>query len=285
MSLKVTPFPAPLGAEITGIDLSSEMTDEIFAVIEAAWHDHGVIVVRDQKLSKEDQLAFAGRFGSPGARGLPKEKRNEVDDFGGAIMMITNKRGSDGKFVGSVPEGELWFHSDLSYQPEPHKATFLHALELPDSGGNTMFASMYKAYENVPNNLKKKLSGRRVLHAYDFAQTARVDLKEGLDNIQHCWQPIFVRHPVTGRTALYVSRLMSVCIEGLDREESDAILQQLFAITEDSSIIYEHVWRLGDLVVCDNRCCIHARREFPADQLRMLQRCTVRGDSMIAAAA
>jgi len=285
MSLTVTPFAAPLGAEITGIDLRHELNDESFALIEAAWHDYGVIVIRDQNLAREDQLAFASRLGTVGARGLPAEKRNEVDDYGGAIMLITNKRGPDGEFIGSVPEGELWFHSDLSYRPQPHKATLLHALELPTSGGNTMFANMYKAYANVPAALKRKLAGRKVLHAYDFATTAGVNLENGLDKIQHCWQPIFIRHPVTGRTALYVSRLMSAQIEGLEQSESDAILQELFEIAEDPAIIYEHVWRKGDLVTCDNRCCIHARHDFPHDQLRMLQRCTVIGETMIAAAA
>jgi taurine dioxygenase len=285
MPITVTPFAAPLGAEITGIDLRHDLNDDSFAMIETAWHDYGVIIIRDQSLGKADQLAFANRLGPVGPRGLPPEKRNEVDDFGGNIMLITNKRGEDGEFIGSVPEGELWFHSDLSYQPQPHKATLLHALALPDSGGNTMFANMYKAFENVPEALKRKLAGRKVLHAYDFATTEEVNIDDGLDNIQHCWQPIFIRHPATGRPALYVNRLMSARIEGLERTDSDAILQQLFKIAEDPAIIFEHVWRMGDLVICDNRCCIHARRDFPTDQLRMLQRCTVRGDTMIAAAA
>ena len=230
MSLTVTPFDAPLGAEITGIDLRTELDDGSFGIIEKAWHDFGVIIIRDQKLGKKDQLDFAGRLGTVGARGLPAEKRNEVDDYDGAIMMITNKKGPNGEFVGSVPEGELWFHSDLSYRPKPHKATLLHALALPDSGGNTMFANMYTAYDNVPEALKQKLAGRKVLHAYDFATTEEVNIDDGLEKLQHCWQPIFVRHPATGRTALYVNRLMSALIEGLERAESDAILQELFAI-------------------------------------------------------
>ena len=107
MSLKVTPFAAPLGAEITGIDLRHDLNDESFALIEAAWHDHGVLIIRDQQLEKQDQLAFANRLGPVGPRGLPAEKRNEVDDFGGNIMLITNKRGLDGEFIGSVPEGRI----------------------------------------------------------------------------------------------------------------------------------------------------------------------------------
>lgn len=285
MPLTITPFSAPLGAEITGIDLRENLDERSFGIIEAAWHDHQVLIIRNQTLGKDDQIGFASRFGMVGARGLPADQRNEIDDHGGAIMLITNKRDADGQFIGSVPEGELWFHSDLSYKKKPHMATFLHAMELPSSGGNTMFSNMYQAYDNVPESLKNKLSGRKVLHAYDFATTAEVDIDKGLDKLQHYWQPIFVRHPATGRTALYVSRLMGALIEGLEREESDAILQELFAIAEDPAIIYEHVWQRGDLVITDNRCCLHARRDFPSDQLRLLQRCTVQGDPMTAAAA
>lgn len=284
MALTIKPFDAPLGAEITGIDLRHDLADKSFTKIEAAWHEYGVVVIRDQNLTKSDQITFASRLGPVSERGLPAEKRKEDDDHGGTIMMVTNKRGANGEFVGSVPEGELWFHSDLSYRLRPDQATMLHALALPDSGGNTIFANMYKAYENIPETLKQNLLGRKVLHAYDFATTAGVDIDQGLDNIQHFWQPLFIRHPITGRTALFASRLMSAQIEGLDREESVSVLQELFNIIEDSAISYEHVWRLGDLVFCDNRCCTHARREFPMDQLRMLQRCTIQGEPMVAAA-
>ena len=283
MSMKITAFDAPLGAEITGIDIRHEINEEVFSHIKTAWLKYGVIVIREQSLSKKEQIRFAKRFGNVGERGLPAEKRKEVDDFGGAIMMITNKKSADGKFIGSVPEGELWFHSDLSYRLIPDQATMLHALALPTSGGNTLFSNMYDAYANIPPELKQRLQGKKALHAYDFATTAGVNIDRGLDNIQHYWQPIFVQLPLTQRTALYVSRLMSAKIEDLERNESDEILQTLFKIIENPNRLYEHVWSLGDLVICDNRCCTHARRDFPPDQLRMLQRCTVRGEPMIPA--
>ena len=285
MPLTVTPFDAPLGAEITEIDLREPLSGAEFQRIKQAWHKYQVLIIRNQYLSKNDQLKFASGFGTVGARGRPPEKRNETDDYDGAIMLITNKRDDDGKFIGSVPEGELWFHSDLSYQPVPHKATFLHAIELPTSGGNTLFANMYQAYENISSDLKLKLAGHEVLHAYDFATTAGVDIDRDLNEIQHCWQPIFVTHPITGRPALYVSRLMSARIEGLARTDSNPILEDLFDIAEDPAIIYEHVWKPRDLVIIDNRCCLHARRDFPPGELRMLQRCTVRCEERLAATA
>jgi taurine dioxygenase len=109
----------------------------------------------------------------------------------------------------------------------------------------------------------------------------KVDLKESLDGIQHQWQPIFVRHPETGKTALYVSRLISAAIEGLEREESDKILDQLINIAEDPNVVYEHVWQPGDLAMWDNRCSTHARTDFSATETRLLRRCTLEGAPMI----
>ena len=281
----ITPLSSACAAEIKELDLSQELAQNAIKQIEQAWHEHLVLVIRNQNLSPEMQMTFAGQFGSLGERGRPTNRRKEVDDYDGIIMLVTNKRNSEGNFIGTIPEGELWFHSDVSYQEIPHKATLLHAIELPTTGGNTMFANMYTAFKNIPEKLKTLLNGRRALHAYDFAMSERVNIKEGLDNIQHCWQPIFIQHPETGRTALYVSRLMTAAIEGLSQSENDEVLSELFEISEDPNIIYEHVWQQGDLLMTDNRCCIHARHDFPHDQVRLLRRCTVKGDQSLVAAA
>ena len=199
-------------------------------------------------------------------------------------MLVTNQRDEKGNYIGSLQDGEMWFHHDMSYRPEPHKATLLHALELPSKGGNTKFANQYLAYENIPDDIKARLRGRKVLQAYNFTMLEKVDLEEGLDDIQHQWQPIFVKHPETGKTALYVSRLISAMIEDLPREESDDILGQLIEIAEDPAVVYEHVWQAGDLAMWDNRCSTHARTDFPAEETRLLRRCTLEGAPMIAAA-
>ena len=281
----ITPLSSACAVELKGLDLSKKLARKTVKKIEQAWHEHLVMVIRDQNITPEMQMTFAGEFGSLGERGRPTNRRREVDDYDGIIMLVTNKRNSEGNFIGTIPEGELWFHSDVSYQETPHKATLLHAIELPRTGGNTMFANMYTAFENIPEHLKRLLTGRRALHAYDFAMSERVNTKGGLDNIQHYWQPIFIKHPDTGRTALYVSRLMTAAIEGLSQSESDKVLSELFAIAEDPAIIYEHVWQKGDLLMTDNRCCIHARHDFPRDQVRLLRRCTVKGDRSLNAAA
>ena len=113
--------------------------------------------------------------------------------------------------------------------------------------------------------------------------TEKVDIGNGLDGIKHEWQPVFVTHPETGRTALYVSRLMTAEIEGLDRGEGDAILEELFDISEDQAVVYEHAWTPGDVAMWDNRCSIHARTDFPASERRLFRRCTVEGGPTVPA--
>ena len=285
MSLTITPLVAPLGAEVTGIDLREVLDKETADRIYAAWLDHIVLVFRDQELSKDEQLAFAGHFGSVGDRATPKDLQNEVaNGYDGRIMLVTNQRDEKGNYIGSLQDGEMWFHHDMSYTPAPHKATLLHALELPSVGGNTKFANMYMAYENVPDALRENLRGRRVLQAYNRSMLERVDPEQGFDDIAHQWQPIFVKHPETGRISLYVSHLISAWIEGLPRDESEAILEQLVAIAENPGLVHEHIWRDGDLVMWDNRCSTHARTDFPPEQSRLLRRCTIEGGPMIAAA-
>ena len=285
MTLTITPFDAPIGAEVTGVDLRNAFDKSIVDEIYQAWLDHLVLIFRGQSLSKDEQVAFANQFGDVGIRATPKDVQNEVaNGYDGSIMLVTNQRDEKGNYIGSLQDGEMWFHHDMSYRPEPHKATLLHALKLPSTGGNTKFANQYLAYENIPDDIKERIRGRKVLQAYNFTMLEKVDLEEGLDDIQHQWQPIFIKHPETGKTALYVSRLISAMIENLPREESDDILGQLIEIAEDRAIVYEHVWQPGDLAMWDNRCSTHARTDFPAEEARLLRRCTLEGAPMVGAA-
>lgn len=284
MTLTITPFDAPIGAEVTGVDLRDAFDKSTVDEIYQAWLDHLVLIFRDQSLSKDEQVAFANQFGDVGIRATPKDVQNEVaNGYDGSIMLVTNQRDEKGNYIGSLQDGEMWFHHDMSYRPEPHKATLLHALKLPSTGGNTKFANQYLAYENIPDDIKERIRGRKVLQAYNFTMLEKVDLEEGLDDIQHQWQPIFIKHPETGKTALYVSRLISAMIEDLPREESDSILGQLIEIAEDRAIVYEHVWQPGDLAMWDNRCSTHARTDFPAEEARLLRRCTLEGAPMVGA--
>jgi taurine dioxygenase len=154
-------------------------------------------------------------------------------------------------------------------------------MKLTSRGGETCFSNMYKAYDNIPRALRDKLEGRHVLQVHDYKRRERIDLAQvTIENILHHEQPIIITHPATGRKALYVSRLMSARIEGFSPAESEAALEQLFDISEDASIVYEHAWRPGDLVVWDNWCSIHARKDFPREEPRLLRRCTIEGRTL-----
>jgi taurine dioxygenase len=281
--LNVQPTGSALGARVTGIDLRQPLDAETAKALTQAWLDHVVLLFPDQDLTQEQQLSFAANFGELGTRSRRPEQRPEGGDYHDGVMMVSNLKDKKGNYVGSLPDGEMYFHHDMCYMPEPHRGTFLYAIDVPSTGGNTLFTNMYRAYEKIPEELKKTLAGRTALQVYDFHMTETVDVDGDLTGIHHLSQPIFVRHPDTGRTALYVNRLMTARIDGLPRDESDAILNELWDIAEAPDNVHEHVWTEGDLAMWDNVCSCHARTDFPATERRQLRRCTVLGQKMIAA--
>ena len=282
--LTVTKLDAPLGASVTRVDLSQSLTDDTKAAIFKAWHDNVILVFPGQNLSGPQQLAFAEHFGPIKKRGRPEERRPDigVSDYESQVMFISNVK-ENGKAIGSLPDGEMWFHHDGCYKERPQRASFLYAIELPSVGGNTRFANMYKAYEAVPAALKKLLADKTALHVYDYELRAQFDIRTGLDAVAHYSQPVFIRHPDTNNIALYVNPLMTARINELPEDESKLILAELFAIGQDSSVVYEHVWTIDDFVMWDNLCSMHARTDFPAEERRLLRRCVVEGEPTIAA--
>jgi taurine dioxygenase len=276
-TLDLTRMDAPLGAEITGLDLTEKLPDATVAALLQAWFDHQVLVVRDQDLTPQQLVDFTAQLGEPGRPRMPSQAvRDIIPDLPPEVMIVSNVR-VDGKPLGLAHDGEMWFHSDMCYTEFPHTATMLYAVDLPSTGGNTKFADMYAAYENLDPATRSRLEGRKALQVHDYKRTERPGVDLDLTKIGNYAHPVFVTHPETGKKALYVNRLMTARIEGLDREESDALLEELFAVGEDPSIIYEHVWRPGDLVIWDNRCVTHARTDFPQEERRLLQRTTLVG--------
>ena len=280
MTIEIKPLSHALGAEVLGADLRKPLDDAGVKSLREAFNQHIVLCIRNQDLSEDDQLRAAGYFGKVHVRRKPTNGRDPGGQWDTPFMMVTNIV-ENGKPIGVFGDGEMWFHHDTSYYPEPHRATLLYAMKLPSWGGNTCFSNMYRAYENIPRPLRDRLEGRKILQVHDYKRRERLDLdKIDLNSVRHFEQPIFITHPVTGRKSLYVSRLMSARIEGLSREESDAALDQLFAIAEDPAIVYEHRWELGDLVIWDNWCSIHARKDFPREEPRLMRRLTIEGQAM-----
>ena len=279
--MKVTPLSRALGAEITDIDLRQPQDATTVAAIRKTFDDNIFVVFRGQQLSEEDQLRAAGYFGKVHVRRKPATGlTNPGGQWDTPFMLVTNIV-ENGKPIGVFGDGEMWFHHDTSYYPEPHRATLLYSMKLPSWGGNTCFSNMYKAYDNIPRPLRDTLEGKTVLQVHDYKRRERLDLDRiDLNAVRHHWQPIFITHPATGRKSLYISRLMSARIEGLSKAESEDALEQLFDISEEPAIVYEHEWKLGDLVIWDNWCSIHARKDFPRDEPRLMRRLTIEGQAM-----
>ena len=283
LDVKVTPLSPALGAEISGVDLTKPLAPREVAAIQEAWNRHLVLVFRNQEISQDEQLRFAGYFGELGSRRkappkLASRAEGILQDHE-KILLVTNIT-IDGEAIGAFGDGEFWFHIDSGYTARPYKYTFLFALELPSKGGNTLFSNMYKAYDAVPEALKQKLKGKRALHIHEYNRNRQASHAGDISGVPHHYHPVFVTHPDTGRKSLFVDRLMTARLEGFSQEESAALLDQLYDIGERREFIYEHLWRLGDFLMWDNRCTIHARTDFPKGERRLLRRCAVEGGEL-----
>jgi taurine dioxygenase len=278
MSVEIIPLSSAIGAEIRGIDLSKPIPSDVRQQLLKAWHENVLILFRNQSISDEGLLSCSDWIGPLGARSRPADRRQEADPY---IMLVSNIR-KNGEPIGSLPDGEMWFHHDMAFVDAPHKATFLYSVEVLKTGGNTKFANMYAAYDLLPDRLKKAVEDKRILQIFDFMQTSQPDLSE-LENVKHAWHPAIVRHPDTGRKALYVNRLMSATFEGMPDDEAKALITEIIPYAEDPSIIYEHIWQPGDFLVWDNRCSTHARTDFPETERRLLKRGMIEGAPLIAA--
>jgi taurine dioxygenase len=280
LDLKITPLSSACGAEISGVDLTKDLPDETVEAIRKAWDEHLVLVFRGQTITQEQQKRFAARFGELGNRKqAPEELRTRTEgihQIDPKVLLVTNIK-VDGKPIGAFGDGDMWFHIDSGYAARPYRYTFLYALELPSTGGNTLFSNMYKAYDAVPPALKARLAGKKALHIHEYKRTEHADLTD-ISRTPHFFHPVFVTHPNTGRKSLFVDRLMTARIEDVGPEESAEILEQLYEIGERPEFVYEHLWQLGDFLMWDNRCTIHARTYFPKEEKRLLRRCTVEGD-------
>ena len=270
--VRVHPLTPAIGAEIIGVDLSQPLTDATFAKILAAWHRHLIILFRDQHLSEDDQVRFGERFGPPAVSHTRRFTTKNP-----AVMLISNIR-ENGELIGALPDGEMHFHTDQCHQERPAMASMLYSLEVPSTGGNTLFANAYLAYETLPLAIKQKIEARNALNAYDYDNASMKRGTKVRDGIPSYWHPIVRTHPATGRKALYVNRLMTVAIEGLPDDEASALLETLFDHQEQRQFVYEHVWRPHDLLMWDNRCTLHARTDFSAAERRLMRRLTILGE-------
>jgi taurine dioxygenase len=273
--VSIRPLSPAIGIEVEGVDLARPLADAEFARIRNAWEENCIALFRDQGIDEPEQVGFAARFGTLGT------VVNESDPMKlgshPAVLYVSNIR-VDGKLTGILPDGEMFFHSDTCYLEKPAMASMLSAMEIPSRGGNTLYANGFRAYEALPDEVKRRLAGKRALNVYDYegSPTHRAQtLPPGVKQYAH---PVFRTHAPTGRKSLYVNRLMTWAILDMPEDESRETLEFLFDHQERPEFVYEHVWRPGDAILWDNRSCLHARTDFDPAERRRLRRVTVIGE-------
>lgn len=277
----VRPFDAPLGAELTGLDLSEPLDDAAFARIHSAHLDHHVLVFRDQRITAQQQVDFSRRFGPLQIHVLHQFQLAGHPE----VLVVSNIRGADGQPIGLGDAGRYW-HSDLSYAEKPSLGSMLHAQELPAEGGDTLFANMHLAWDTLPVALRSAVDGLQAEHSYlakyeelRVANPWRPKLSdEQVARVKPQVHPVVRTHPETGRKALFVSEHFTTRIVGVPADESEALLAQLFAHSVRPEHLYRHVWQAHDMVFWDNRSVMHLAAGCPDHMRRRMNRTTIEGD-------
>ena len=263
-----------LGAEIAGVDLAAPVDDALFAAIYDALLAHQVLVFRDQSLSAEQQIAFSGGFGPVQIHVLDQYRAERPE-----IFWISNLD-DDGKPTGEHPDpGALVWHTDGSWHRVPGKVTLLYGIEVPDRGGDTLFADAYAAYDALDAAMKARLANLRAVHDLDHSRrrtAAKVQLtpeqKAQIPPVEH---PVIQAHPETGRKTIYLGH-HACSIAGLPELEGAALIEQVNRLATRPEFVYRHHWRRRDLVVWDNRCILHSATPFDtANHRRVIRRTTV----------
>jgi taurine dioxygenase len=276
----VTPTGAALGAKIEGVDLR-HVDDAAFAAIHRAWVDHLVLLFRGQQLSDDDLIAFSRRFGVLDFAPVQETGRRFVE--GHPEIYVVSNVIENGVPIGSLGAGEAVWHTDMSYIPDPPKASMLYALEVPPSGGNTGFVNMYAAYEALPAALKERVAGLSLKH--DGTYNSGGYLRQGVDavddpvNSPGAVHPLVCTHPDSGRRVLYLGRRRNGYIMGMPLAESEKLLDELWRYASREEFTWYNRWRVGDLVLWDNRCTMHRRDPFDAQSRRVMHRTQIKSES------
>lgn len=271
--IEVKQLGGPLGAEIRGVDPRQSIAAADIKVVEQAFLDNLVLRFRDAPLSAPQLRDFARNFGELRPHVAKDYRHPNIPE----IVMMTNQD-KDGNYDKVGAERGVGWHSDGTFEAVPPKATVLHAIALPDSGGNTIFANMYLAYEKMPGSLRRRVDGKmaRFRLRGRKAHTQGIVAAEDIGKMTDVIHPVIRAHPETGRNSVFANPHHTLCIEGLPPEESDALLDELFAWCSREEFQWQQEWRVGDTIIWENRSAWHSgRADYPKNQLRKFIRTTV----------
>jgi taurine dioxygenase len=284
--LDIKPFDDALGARVTGIDLAGPVGVESAAALRRAWAEHLLLVYPNQSLNDDRLIAFTRLFGELDPPG-PNPYGGPILPAHPEINVISNVV-KDGRPIGNLGAGEAIWHADMTYIDTPPRGSILQAKELPPEGGNTYFANMYLAYETLRSSLKAQIAPLKCIHnaTYNSAGMMRKGYEEVTDPRQApgARHPLVVSHPETGRACLFLGRRRNACIVDMPLDESENLLDQLWAHAGQDSFSTAHVWSEGDVLMWDNFATLHRRDAFDENTRRILHRTQIKGDTVPAAA-
>jgi taurine dioxygenase len=280
--IAIKPTGASLGADVTGVDLSQPMDRANFKLIEDAWHRHLVLRFRDQHLDDPRFLNFARLFGDLDK--APIHAGQLVEDPFPEITVMSNIK-VDGKPIGNLGHYEAEWHTDMSYNDLTPIGSLLYAIEVPPAGGNTGFSNMYEAYDTLPADLKRTIASLQCRH--DSSRNSAGELRNGYQDFSDpreapgAIHPLIRTHPATRRNALYLGRRRNAYIIGLSLAESEDLLNKLWAHASQARFAWYQEWKVGDLIMWDNRCAMHRRDAFDPESRRLMHRTQIKGGKPI----
>ncbi|MGY8962200.1 MAG: TauD/TfdA dioxygenase family protein [Rhodospirillales bacterium] len=275
----ITPLSDVCGAEVIGFDCGGDIDHKYFQAVQSAFNKHSVLVFRDQHLKPDQHIAFSKCWGDIKGHILTQYLLPGYPE----LLVVSNKKDDNGNPVGIEDAGRYW-HTDVSYESVPPMGSLLYGLEVPCHGGDTLFASQHRAYDNLPQDLRGRVADLTAHHRFNYTQiqaedgSARKPLtKEQEKQLVGAVHPIVRTHPDTGRKGLYVNPGFTDRVVDMEEGESQKLLDTLFSYATDDAVVYRHRWNVRDLVFWDNRCLMHHATPYPAHSIRHMNRTTVAG--------
>ena len=289
MTITVKPRHPALGAEIGGVDLRRPIDASTLQAIKDAWTEHLVVVFPDQHITDAEHVAFTRHFGEPEI--FHQTSLNLRSDRVKEIFLVSNVDGNDRLMEPSEPSqkqlsSSRQWHTDSSYRPAPSVGSLLHGIEISRTGGITQFINLYMVYDDLPEELRRQVEGRKARH--DFSMLHRITgapppTAEEQARMPAVWHPMVRRHPVSGRKSLYISSIYNDAIEGLDNEAAHRLIEELSEFAAQPKYMYRHVWEPHDVLMWDNRCTVHAVTPHDPGERRVMHRTTIMGSEPVAA--
>ena len=273
---EVVPISSALGAEIRGVDLSRADAAAVKAIRDA-WLEHVVLLFRDQDLSDDALADFSRNFGD---LDLAPPMETSQGATHPEILIVSNVK-EGGKAIGTLGDGEAIWHSDMNYMEAPPTGSLLYSLEVPPAGGDTGFCNMYKALDTLPADIRRRIDGLSIKH--DSSTNSGGYLRQGskpVDDVRTCpgaVHPMVCTHPETGRKSLFIGRRRHAYIIGLPLAESEKLLDAIWAHATRKELTWHHRWRVGDVLMWDNRCAMHRRDSFVPATRRLMHRTQIKG--------